>query len=60
MTKLSKKPAADKQDKKGLLQNLKGRARNIFTITLPTEGMGLAEMKQNIEEMKDILGLGRK
>lgn len=57
MTKPSKKPAADKQNKKSLLQNLKGRARNIFTITLPTEGMGLADMKRDIKEMKEILRL---
>ena len=60
MTKPSKKPAAGQWDKKALLQNLLRRFRNIFTITLPTEGMGLSDMKRNLEEMKEILGLIRK
>lgn len=59
MTKPSKKPAAGQWDKKALLQNLLRRSRNIFTITLPTEGMGLSDMKRNLEGMKEILGLGQ-
>ena len=60
MTKPSKKPAAGQWDKQALLQNLLRRSRNIFTITLPTEGMGWTDMKRDLKEMREILGLIRK
>ena len=55
MIKPSKKPAAGKWDKKAILQNLLRRSRNIFTITLPTEGMGWTDMKRNLKTMKEAL-----
>ena len=61
MTEPAKKPAAENgQGKDEFLRKTKEGIQALLSISIPSEGMGLAEMKKNIEGMKKALGLGRK
>ena len=60
MTKPTDKPAVTKsQLKDAMLRIAKRKVRDLFSISIPTKGMGWTDMKRDIEGMKEILGLGR-
>ena len=60
MTKPTDKPAVtNRQLKDAMLRIAKRKVRDLFSISIPTKGMGWTDMKRDIERMKEALGLGR-
>lgn len=55
------KPAvANSPLKEAILRKAKEKVRDLFSISIPSEGMGLTAMKRDIERLKEILELDRK